>query len=79
MFATSHGSSWIVCDHVAKLHMAVWQSRWGFDFVVGGACKVAPHQVLHLGSIEKNRGNREWASEYHVHYYMVYYYPLRHK
>ena len=44
------------------------------DFITGGVCKiVGTHRVLHLGSIERERVAREWASEVTCVYYgMIY-------
>ena len=44
------------------------------DFITGGVCKVVgTHRVLHLGSIERERVTREWASDVPCGYYgMIY-------
>ena len=44
------------------------------DFNTGGVCKVVgTHRVLHLGSIERERVTREWASDVPCGYYgMIY-------
>ena len=78
----SLGQDRVVCYHVAKLHTTMWQSPIkvaGADHAVwlyhgGGVCKVVgTHRVLHLGSIERERVTREWASDVPCGYYgMIY-------